>query len=438
MRKTTLILLVILAGIKSGSSQDTLTLFQAIEIGLENNYSIRIQKNELGIAENNNTIGNAGMLPSVDLEVSPDMSVSSANSRYISGTEKNVSNASNNSFTAGIKLSWTLFDGLAMFAKKNTFDILEQIGETKARLAAENTITQIILTYYGIVQQIKLVRVQAEAVDLSMERKNLAEARISIGAGSKMMLLQSTVDLNADSARLLTEMAALNNLKATLNRIMGRFPEFAFEVQDLLSLDENLSYADLTAKLSDQNSELMMGRNNQQAAHLALTEARADRYPSLDLDAAYNFNRSKSQSGFLESNRAYGPTVGLTLSYNLFDGFNTGRNIRNADIGVSSADLKQKETELDLRTTLFSTYENYRMNLAIIRLETSNCKAAKTNVEVAIEKYKLGSISDLELREIQVKYIDAQFQLVLAQYRAKSAETELLRMTGGLFKMEVK
>jgi outer membrane protein TolC len=122
----------------------------------------------------------------------------------------------------------------------------------------------------------------------------------------------------------------------------------------------------------------------------------------------------------------------------LFDGFNTGRNIRNADIGVGSADLKLKETELDLRTTLFSTYENYRMNLAIIRLETSNCKAAKTNVEVAVEKYKLGSISDLELREIQVKYIDAQFQLVLAQYRAKSAETELLRMTGGLLKMVVK
>ncbi|MBM3437121.1 MAG: TolC family protein, partial [Bacteroidetes bacterium] len=193
MKKIISILWFIVLSWFTVAAQDTLTLMEAIGIGLENNYSIRLQQNQQEIAGNNNTIGNAGMLPSLQLEVTPNLTVSTSNSQYINNTEKNVSNAQNTSFAAGLKLSWTLFDGLEMFAAKNTFDILEQMGETGARLVLENTVSSIILTFYGIIQQKKLIQVQADAAGLSLERKKLAAAKIKIGAGSGMMLLQSTV-----------------------------------------------------------------------------------------------------------------------------------------------------------------------------------------------------------------------------------------------------
>jgi outer membrane protein TolC len=419
------------------AAQDTVSLFQAIEIGLENNYSIKLQRNYQQVADNNNSVGNAGFLPAVDLEASPNRSISTAHSKYISGTEKDVSNAVNNSFTAGLELTWTIFDGFSMFADKKMLEVLEQMGETQVRLTVENTLNTIILTYFGIVQEKKLVQVLYEAVGLSMERKKLAAAKISIGAGSKLMLLQSSVDLNADSARLLNELTTLANLKADLNHLLGRNPETGYEVLDLLEINGNLIFEDLLSKLQSQNAELLIARNNQEIAGLALYDTRSDRYPKLDLDAAYNFNLSNSQSGFLEYNRAYGPNLGLTLSYNLFNGFNTNRNIKNAKIEVSSSEIQLNDTQLGIRTQLYKTFQEYKLNLDIIQLETSNCEVARENVEVAIEKYKLGAISDFELREIQNKYIDAQYQLLLSQFRAKQAETELLRMSGELNKIFV-
>lgn len=422
-----------LAAAFASPAQDTLSLMDAIRIGLENNYAIRIQKNEQQIAGNNNTLGNAGMLPSLDLEVSPDMSVSTSNSQYINNTEKNVSSAQNTSFAAGLELSWTLFDGFRIFAAKNTFEQLEQMGEIQSRMVIENTVSSIIQTYYGIVQQKKLIQVQADAVGLSVERKKLAAARIQIGAGSRMMLLQSTVDLNADSAKLLNEIAGYKNLKADLNRTIGRLPETNFEVEESLEIDESLIYENLLENLLVNNADILISQGKQRIASLALTDARSERYPTIDLDAAYNFNRSTSQSGFLEYNRAYGPSAGLTLSYNLFNGLNTGRNIRNAKLDMGSADWQNKDTELDLRTQLYKMFEEYNLNRSLIKLETANSDVARTNVEVALEKYKLGAISDIELREIQNKYIDAQYQLVFSQYRAKNAETGLFKMSGQLY-----
>jgi len=420
------------------SAQDTLTLFQAIEIGLENNYSIKLRQNSLEIASNNNTLGNAGILPVIDIETSPNASISNTSSRYISGTEKNVSNALNKSFSAGAELTWTLFDGFSMFADKNMLQALELMGETQVRLTVENTVNAIILTYFGIVQEKKLVQVLYNAVKLSIERKKVAAAKISIGAGSTLMLLQSSVDLNADSARLLNEMTSVIKLKADLNQMIGRNPEVVFEIRDLLEIDMDLVYEDLLLKMLSQNAELLMAKNNGVISALTLKDTKSDRYPKLDFNAAYNFNLSNSQSGFLEYNRAYGPNFGLTLSYKLFDGFNVHRNIKNAKIEFSSSEIRVKETQLGIRTQLFKTFQEYKLNLDIIQLETSNCEIARENVEVAIEKYKLGAISDFELREIQNKYIDAQYQLLLSQFRAKQAETGLLRMSGDLNKVVIR
>jgi outer membrane protein len=420
------------------NAQDTLSLMQAIELGLENNYGIQLQKNDWQVAQNNNAIGNAGFLPSVDLEVSGSGSESTSNAKYLSGTEKNVRNAMNNAFGAGIELSWTLFDGMKMFANKMAFQELENLGETQVRLSIENTVSSIILTYFGIVQQKKLIQVQQDAVGLSMERKIVAAAKISIGSGSKMMLLQSSVDLNADSAALIHEVAQLKSLKADLNRTLGRYPETGFLVWDMLEINDSLDYKDLLSNLESQNTDIMIARSNQRITALALSSSRSDRFPKLDLDAAYNFNLSNSQSGFLEYNRAYGPNLGLTMSYNIFNGFNTNRNIKNARIITGSSELELKDRQLYIRTQLYKTFGDYQLNLDIIKLETSNCDVARTNVEVAVEKYKLGAISDFELREIQVKYIDAQYQLLLSQFKAKQAETELLRMSGEMYKMMVK
>jgi outer membrane protein TolC len=67
-------------------------------------------------------------------------------------------------------------------------------------------------------------------------------------------------------------------------------------------------------------------------------------------------------------------------------------------------------------------------------MQLANVAVARENVNIAFEKYKLGSINDIELREIQQKLIDAEYQLISSQFEAKKAEVELDRLSGELLK----
>jgi outer membrane protein len=414
--------------------QESLTLFQAIKLCLENNYSIQIQKNNLEVADNNNTIGNAGYLPSVDVNASQNNVFSTGKQELNSGSEREFTGSRNTSFNAGVGLSWTLFDGFSMFINKDKLEIYVAMSNTELQMIIENIVSSIILNYYGVVQEQKLIGVLREAVDLSMTRKKLAGAKISIGSGSKLMLLQSTVDLNADSANLLQELAKLNNLKADLNKIMGITPEYNFLISDSINLTRVLQYNDLKSKALSQNTSLELAKSNQAISALNLKDSRSLRYPKLNFLTGYNFGQSSSETSYAKYNRAYGPSFGFTLSYNLFNGFNTNRQIKNAHVEVGTSEIIYKDTDLGLQTDLYKLYNDYQSNLAVTKLELVNQEVAKENVDIALEKYKIGSINDIELREIQKKYIEAQYQLLLSQFQAKLAEIELLRISGELYK----
>jgi outer membrane protein len=417
------------------SGQEIMTLSDAIRTGLENNFSIIIQKNDAQIATNNNTIGNAGFLPAVTLNASQNNTISNTHQETFSGTVKDITGATNRNLNAGVQLSWTLFDGFSMFVGKNMLNILEEMGETQARITIENTLSAIILNYYGIIQQQKLIQVLQDAAALSLERKNIMEARIKLGAGSELMLLQSTVDLNTDSINLIQEMATMQQTMADLNRLLARNPEIRFTPADSITLNETLSFDSLLVRSQSQNNELLIAHNNVALNSLAVRDAQSQRYPKLNLNAGYNYSQLNSQTGFASYNQSLGPSFGLTLTYPLFNGFNVNRTIKNAKVELNTMETYLKDTDLGIHTDLYKLYIDYKTNLRVVGIELLNQEVARQNVDVAFEKYRLGSINDIDLRETQKKYIDAQYQLLLSQFQAKKAEVELLRISGELVKV---
>jgi len=434
MKKNIIIVLLLFSLSPLLPAQDTLTLMDAIRLGLENNFSIILSRNDLEIVQNNNTLGNAGFLPSVDLNATNNNTFNTTYQKTFQGTERDIRNAHNVSLGASVALTWTLFDGLSMFTTRAMLTEMEKMGEMDSRMMIENTVSAIILNYYGIIQLRKVVKVMQDAVDLSLQRKTIAAAKFSLGSESELTLLQSSVDLNADSNMLIQQLAQLRNAHANLNQLLGRPPDVPFETNGLIDLLNPLDYDSLVAWSAGQNIDLMLSRSSILLSELDLRNARSDRMPRLDFNAAYGYSQLSAQTGYLEYNRAYGPSFGFTLSYNLFNGFNTSRNIRNARINVNSAEVLYEQKVIDVNHSLFVLYNEYVSNLDLVRLETVNQDIAKRNVDVALEKYRLGTISDIDLRETQKKLIDSQYQLLLAQFRTKQAETELLRISGELYK----
>ncbi|MGK7369853.1 MAG: TolC family protein [Candidatus Halalkalibacterium sp. M3_1C_030] len=415
-------------------AQDTLSVEEALSIGMENNYSIRIAGNESKIAENNYTLGNAGFLPSLSATGSRSYSIQDSKQEFAQGGIPNstTENAKSNSINASAALNWTIFDGLRMFTTYEKLKDLQALGEQQFRLTLENSVASIVSAYYNIIRQQKIYDVLQNTVEVSEQRIRIAETRKDLGSGSEYDLLQARADLNADKAAVIRQEVQLNDAKILLNEILARDINTEFAVMQTIPVEKELEYSDLLQKAMQDNKKLAVARISQQVARLEIRELQGERLPEVDLNAGYSFNRNESGAGFIELNQSDGFNYGLTARLNIFDGFNTGRQIENAKIRHKNRELALQDQELQVEAGLSAEFKNYLNSLQLVKLESENLIYAEQSLEIALERFKLGTINSIELREVQRTLISAESRLIQAQFEAKLAETELQRISGTL------
>lgn len=430
-----LLFIIILSGNQS-FAQESLSLEEAIKITLSNNYSINIARNESKIADNNSNIGNAGFLPSVDASGSYIKSSNDTKQEYFDGRTINRNNAKSTNLTAGVNLNWTIFDGLQMFANIDLLKELNNIGKDNFRAEVETNLADVIETYYNLIREKQVLDVLNQTIVISEERVRIAEYKRDVGSGSKFDLRQAQVDLNEDRSNLLREELLYEQLKVTLNRLMGREVSSDFNVGDTILVKKDLKLDELKDNTLRNNTTLLIAQKNLNLAEINLRLAKAELYPSISLIGGYNYTNSESEAGFLKSNKNYSLSYGISTSLNLFNGLNTRRKTENAEIGIENSRLNFDQVRTDVQANLLNTYKKYQNSIQLVELEEENLKVAQESVDIALEKLKLGNITPLEFRETQRKSIDAMSRLVSAQYDAKAAETELLRISGQLIKTE--
>ncbi|MEX0890267.1 MAG: TolC family protein [Balneolaceae bacterium] len=419
---------------EADSSLPVLELDQAIEIGLEQNYGIRIERESVAMAENNRKLGNAGFLPSVELTGSRTESIE--NSRFeLSGnppeSRENRGATSTNS-AAGVELTWTVFDGMRMFVSYERLGELEELSQVLLQSRVEETVQQIIQAYAHTVRIANQLNVFQELIDVTRERIGITETMRDLGSGSEYALLEARTDLNADKAQLMQEQNRLQEAKIQLIEWMGIDQDLQFSVSDELPVNEGLQYNTIRAHAFQENSQLHMIRIEQRISDLELQEVQRERWPELELQSGYQYNRTDGGGGFMRFNETDGFMIGLTARINLFDGFEMNRRIQNAKIEQKSRQLQLQEENLRLEFALLRAWESYQNSLNLVRLELNNLDNADERMEIALERFREGMISALEFREAQRVYLNAESRLIEARYRAKVAETELLRLGGSL------
>ncbi|CUS86916.1 Outer membrane efflux protein, partial [Candidatus Kryptonium thompsonii] len=292
-------------------------------------------------------------------------------------------------------------------------------------------IASVVLAYYDILRQKEILKTLKESISISEQRVKIAEEKYKVGTASKTELLQAKVDLNSDMNTLLKQEIELKNAKVNLNLLLGRNPDIDFDITDTIKI-QNLSLEDLLLKANENNRSILIARKNKNLARLNLSSVRAKLFPRVDFFVGYNFIRSQSQAGFIALNQNLGLNYGISLSFNLFDGFNTVREHENARVELLSSEVKYEQVKSNVEAQILKLYETYTTSLKLIELEKENLEIARENVEIAMERYRLGILTPLELREAQKAYIDAESRLISALYQAKVAETNLLKLTGQL------
>jgi outer membrane protein TolC len=418
----------------SASAQEVLSPQGAVTIGLKNNYSINIAKNSRDITENNASLGNAGVLPTLDATGSASRSVNNTTQEYSNGSSVDVSGAVSKNYAAGINLNWTIFDGLKMFASLEQLKELHQVGESNYKLTVEQNINDILSTYYDIVRQKQVLEATQRSVTISKERLRITQSQKDVGTASKFDVLRAQVDMNGDKSSLMNQELTLQQAKTRLNQLLGRDVKTKFDVIDTIDVKTGLSYNDLFSTTMQKNNQLLLAKRNKNVAQAQLRLERGDLFPVISLNLGYNYSRSESGAGFFKSSNTTGITYGVSASFNLFDGLNTRRRIENAEVSIESSELALKQVEDQVKALFENTYLKYQNSLQLVKLESENYRAAEENANIALEKLKVGSITPVDFRQVQLDLMNAKSRLLSAEYDAKTSETNLLQISGQLVK----
>lgn len=428
----------VVASITFVNAQEKIQLDQVIALALEKNYDILLAKNSSSTNLTNNNYAWAAFLPQVSA-TGAAMWNSNQQTLLFKDASKNVTgpNQSDN-LTASAQLIWTLFDGTKMFATKARVAMLAEQGTLAVKDQIVNTIAAIITNYYSIVRQKQQLNAIQEQMAVSDVRVKLADKKLQVGTGSKPELLQARVDFNTQRTQVLQQEAAIVQLKQQLNILSGLQLPDEFDVSDSIEINLSLSREEVLKDVNNSNYSLRAARRNFDITHLQLQERRAELLPTLNFNAAYNYNRTQNTkltnpyaSIFSKAN---GLNYGFTVAIPILNGFTARRQIELAKIVADRQQVLYSQLEANVNTSLRNAFTNYDNARKVLVIEEETILLAKENVFIALESFKRGVSTFIELRTAQQSLAEAYNRLIAARYDAKVAETELMRLSGALLK----
>lgn len=429
------LLFALTLGTFSAQAQETLRLEDAIQQGLKNQFSIQIAKKREKIAENENTLGNAGFLPTITGSATKNYTVSGLNQEFFGGLRPPLvqSGVRSNSGNAGVAMAWTLYDGKGMFILRDRFGELQQLGAKQTETSIENLIALISTTYYDIIRQELRVNNFKKGLEISNDRLKLAKDRYEVGQGSKVDYYSAQVDYNEDKALLLAQEQSFLNTKISFNALLVRAMQTEFNVLPVIDLLPKLSLNELRDLALKQNPTLLAAIVNKRISDLDIKNIQSLQMPQIDLLAGYNMNQVQNGAGFgVQKGTSNAFNYGLRATINIFDGYNQKRRVQTAKINAEIAQLQIEDLKNSLNASLDRAFVTYENALNLINLESENYTIAKQNIDIAFDRFKVGIATSYELREVQRNAVAAETRLIEAKYAAKTAEIELIRLSGGI------
>lgn len=409
------------------------SLEELISTALQNNYQIRILKNEAVIASNNNTRGNAGQLPSVDLNGNYSISYNNTKQEFSDGTTREGSNSKNNNINLEALANWTIFNGFSVYAKRDQLAYLEELGQLNSKFYIEQTVSDIATIYYQLIYEKQLLKNYQQSLDISSFRLTLENKRKEIGAGKIIDYGQALVDYQTDSIRLLTQQSRIKSLNIEMNRVLNNDLEKELNIADSEFVILDFPSKDtLLNRVTQNNSELSQQRLRELIAETQLRIEKANRYPKVDFVAGYRFTKSFSEVGFFKSNQNYGPTIGVNVSFNLFNGGETNRIIKNTKIYAENSQLSKREVNQNLNAEVLDLYSQHESINERIALAKNNVETIKKVYRAAKQQLSQGAINGYDFRLTQLTLLNSELTLIELQFSLKAIEINLNRLTGSV------
>jgi len=414
-------------------AQEKTDLSTLIDRVLTENYQVKIVRNEAKQAANNNTLGNAGFLPSVDVQGTTSSATNNTRQELFDGTTREGEDAQTKAYSGFIEANWTVFDGFRMFAMRDKLAMLEQVGTIEARYFMEQTIADVSIAYYQLIQENNLLNNLRETFVVSRFRYELEAKRRQVGSGTTLEYNLALMDYNSDSLAVIEQEQVIKSLQIQLNRLSRRDPDVVLIPAETELGSKGIADKEtLTDKAITANKDIRMAMIRELIAEKDVRILQASRYPQVDVYGRYAYSRQKNDIGVTELNRTYGRTYGLTVRLNLFDGGRLNKAIDNEKLaGENSVLTRQNTIELIVSEVLDRYYE-YQSLVKQQSIATENIRLAEQSQEIARTQFEHGAINGYDFRQTQLSVITARNQLTRINFSIRSLEIGIDRLTGNL------
>jgi outer membrane protein len=409
----------------TAAAQDLMTLDEAIMQALDHNYSLKITRNDQQIAENNVTI--APFLPTVTgsgRQTQTDNNVSSSSS--------DDSKSRTNYYTAGVTMNWKLFDGLGMFTTYSRQKELLAMTSQQLKISVENLVMRVCSEYYNIIVQQSRLESALTSLSLSKARYDNAEEKYLLGVISGLDLQQAKIDLNADSSLVLSQQETVISAYIRMTNLLNVGHDISFNIRDSIVLAPEINIDSLREKTLKLNNQLILARQGEKLSQYDLQTVRALRYPTLNFSTGYNLTRYDYPWQASSFSQTKGLNWGFNMTWNIFTGLENNRKMANARLEAENSRLAYLDIENEILGELYLLYNTYMNNITVTLFETESAEVARTSLEIAMERYRLGSLSGLEFRDYQNNYLNAINRRLTALYQAKISEIGLRLLAGEL------
>jgi outer membrane protein TolC len=418
-------------GISSASAQ-VLTLDEALTIALKNNLGIRIARNAVNIAEINNSYGVAGGLPYVAGTANGTEQLTSIRQEYSNpANNKTSNNARSTNLNAGISADVLLYNGGRVANTKHALEETETQSHQLLDSRVQNLLYNVMLKYYDVVRQESYALTLEASIAASQQRLDIVKKQQAVGMANDADLFQSQVDLNTQVQNLQAQQLVVDQGKTDLLNLLTLRPDSVVQIRDTIVVDRTMQLDSILAAVS-RNPDLQAAYQQILINQYIEKQVGAQRYPSLLLNAGYNFNHTANAAGFSLFNQSYGPYIGVGLTVPIFNGNIYRKQQQVAGINVKTATLQRDTLLQGINANAVRSWQAYRNNLQQLETARQNYDLSQKLLDLVLKRFQYKQATIVDVKNAQQSFEDAGYLLVNVSYAAKVSEIQLKRLASRL------
>ena len=427
-------LLIVFFLVFTSWGQQELTASEAVFIALENNYQILISEKQHAINVKNNTWSEAGLFPTVSLNVSQNNTIQDNTNNPFTFTPGIILSQSIN---PSLMLDWNIFSGFQVRMSKQRLEQLEEQTSNNATAVIETTIQDVLKAYYTAQLQNDRKDLFADIMALSRERFKYYELKEKYSTSSSLELLQFKNQYLTDSTNYLMQVVSSDNAMRNLKLLMN-LPE-AETTEYILTdaIDVLLAEVDYTQAKEDMLANNQNLKNQYISLELQKTNtafARSFLYPTLNFQAGvqpgWSWVREIKDNAFEAQTSSLSYYGNLNLRYTIFNNWKSKRAVEVSKIQEEISELNISNMEKTLSSTLQNLIELYQVRLDLVNISQENLVYAEKAFELAQKRFDLGTMNSIDLSTFQNTYQNTMIQHYENLFNKMDTFLEIYKMTG--------